>query len=92
MQFTGHMGRIMGIDWFPNDMGFTTCGQDGNIFFYDLYTSQDIGVRNTDHTFFRRDVKFSSVVNLPGKDYNFIAVGSDKTIHTEANELKTIPR
>ena len=26
MQFTGHSGRIMSIDWFPNDMGFTTCG------------------------------------------------------------------
>jgi len=33
------MGRIMSIDWFPNDMGFTTCGQDGNIYFYDLYST-----------------------------------------------------
>ena len=26
MIFIGHMGKIMSIDWFQNDMGFTTCG------------------------------------------------------------------
>ena len=69
MQFQGHMGRIMSIDWYANDMGFTTCGQDGNIYFYDLYTSQDIGERNRDNEYNRREVKFSSVVNLPGREY-----------------------
>ena len=86
------MGRIMGIDWYANDMGFTTCGQDGNIYFYDLYTSQDIGERNRDYEYNRREVKFSSVVNLPGRDYNFIAVGNEKIIYTETAELKSIPR
>jgi len=26
MNFTGHQNNIMSIDWFANDMGFTTCG------------------------------------------------------------------
>ena len=73
-------------------MGFATCGQDGNIYFYDLYTSQDIGERNRDRDKGRREVKFSSVVNLPGRDYQFIAVGNEKIIYTESNDLKTIPR
>ena len=46
MQFSGHTKRIMGIDWFANDMGFTTCAQDGSIYFYDLYTCESIGMRN----------------------------------------------
>ena len=41
MQFVGHNGRIMCIDWFHNDMGFTTCGVDGNIYFYNLYKGND---------------------------------------------------
>ena len=81
----------MAIDWFANDMGFTTCGET-NIYFYDLYNSIEIGERNRPKDRVRREVKFSSVVNLPGKDYNFIAVGNEKIIYTETNELKTIPR
>ena len=73
-------------------MGFATCGQDGNIYFYDLYTSQDIGERNRDRDKGRREVKFSSVVKRPGRDYQFIAVGNEKIIYTESNDLKTIPR
>ena len=62
-------------------MGFATCGQDGNIYFYDLYTSQDIGERNRDRDKGRREVKLSSVVNLPGRDYQFIAVCNEKIIY-----------
>ena len=92
MQFQGHMQRIMSIDWFANDMGFTTCGQDGNIYFYDLYSGQDVGERNRTMDQNRRDVKFSSVVNLPGKPYQFLAVGNEKTIYTESETLKLMPR
>jgi hypothetical protein len=88
------MGRVMSIDWFQNDMGFTSCGQDGNIYFYDLYSSTETGERNRAMDQNRRDVKFSSVVNLPDpkKPYNFIAVGSEKIIYTETEQLKVIPR
>lgn len=49
MQFGGHIARIMSIDWYANDMGFTTCGQDGMIYFYDLfnYDEKNQGKRNT---------------------------------------------
>ena len=93
MQFQGHMARIMSIDWYGNDMGFTTCGQDGNIYFYDLYTNgPDVGDRNRTKDKTVRDVKFSSVVNLPGHPYEFLAVGSEKTIYTEMEPLKVVPR
>ena len=28
--------RIKGISWAEDDMGFTTAGADGNVFFFDL--------------------------------------------------------
>lgn len=86
------MGRVMSIDWFANDMGFTTCGQDGNIYFYDLYSGTDVGERNRSKDQNRLKVKFSSVVNLPGAPYEFLAVGSEKTIYTETESLKVVPR
>jgi len=92
MKFQGHMGRIMSIDWFQNDMGFTTCGQDGNIYFYDLYSGTDVGERNRQVDANRREVKFTSVVNMPGKQYEFLAVGNEKTIFTTSEALKSIPR
>ncbi len=82
----------MGIDWFSNDMGFTTCGQDGNIYFYDLYSGLETHERNRDKDQTRREAKFTSVVNLPGKPYQFIAVSNEKVIYTETESLKVIPR
>jgi len=43
MMFSGHNQRTMSIDWFTNDMGFTTAGGDPNIFFYDLYGNDVTG-------------------------------------------------
>ena len=54
MQFTGHVSRVRCIDWFENDLGFTTCGNDGNVYFYDLFKPgqlKDPGKRNTDKDF-----------------------------------------
>ena len=82
----------MSIDWFPNDMGFTSCGQDGAIYFYDLYSVKEIGERNKQHEKKRHGVEFSSVVNLPNHPYNFLAVGNEKTIYTETEALKVVPR
>ena len=92
MKFTGHPGRIMCIDWFPNDMGFTTCGQDGNIYFYELYSGQDVGERNRAKDVSSRDIKFTSVVNIPQRPYEFVAVGSEKIIFTTTESLKAIAR
>ena len=92
MMFTGHNGRIMSIDWFHNDMGFTTCGVDGNIYFYNLYKGNDQGVRDHERDITFKKAKFTSVVNLPGPSYNILAVGSEKTIYTETESMKIIPR
>lgn len=35
MQFDAQ--KVACIDWYENDMGFTTCGLDGNIYFFDLF-------------------------------------------------------
>ena len=32
----GHSGLIKCIDWAEDDMGFTSCGMDGNVLYYDL--------------------------------------------------------
>ena len=83
----------MNIDWFANDMGFTTCGLDGNIYFYDLYNPELPSIRNNSKDrIYGRNVQLSSVVNLPGHPYEYIAVGSDKVILTHTEKLKTIPR
>jgi len=37
-------------------------------------------------------MKFTSVVNLPGKQYEFVAVGSEKFMFTQTENLKAIPR
>jgi len=84
MQFIGHSQRVRCIDWFENDMGISTCGQDGNIYFYDLFThSNDNGnKRNQEYDFNKRDVKLTSLVNVPSKSYQVFAVGSDGQITT----------
>ena len=91
MQFTGHVSRVRCIDWFENDLGFTTCGNDGNVYFYDLYKPgqlKDPGKRNTDKDFNKKDVKFSAVCNVPGKSYEIYSVGSDKLISTNITSKK----
>ena len=85
----------MCIDWYANDMGFSTCGQDGQVYFYKLYSPESNAPRNDrEWEFSKRDCKFSSVVNLniPGRPNQFLAVGSEKVIFTETEQLKTIPR
>ncbi len=91
MQFTGHVSRVRCIDWFENDLGFTTCGNDGNVYFYDLFKPgqlKDPGKRNTDKDFNKKDVKFTSVCNVPGKDYEIFAVGNDRLISTNSTNKK----
>ena len=94
MLFTGHLNRVSSIDWFENDLGFTTCGQDGNIYFYDdLYQiGEKSGLRNMNMDKNRKDVRFSCVVNIPGKPYQFLAVGNEQTIYTECEQIKVPPR
>ena len=79
MRFTGHQSKIMCIDWYANDTGFASCGLDGNVYFYKLYAPEMNAPRNDrELEFVNKNVKFSSVVNLniPGRPYQFLAVGS----------------
>ena len=91
MQFQDHTQRVMCIDWFHNDMGFSTCGQDGQIYFYDLYTEENES-RNRTKDARRPGAKMNSIVNLPGMPYEFLAVGTEKIIFTNTESLKAIPR
>ena len=40
-QMKGHNGRIRCIDWWEDDMGFTSCASDGTCYFYDLIKWRD---------------------------------------------------
>lgn len=88
MIFQGHVQRVRCIDWFENDLGFTTCCLGGNIYFYDLHQYykdlKKMGSRNTDKDYTKKEVKFTSVVNIPGKPYEILAVGSDRMITSNA--------
>jgi hypothetical protein len=52
MQCKGHGARVRAIEWFENDTGFASCGQDGFVFFYDLeHVRETNGTRNIDQDF-----------------------------------------
>ena len=90
MQFVGHVNKVRSIDWFENDMGFASCGLDGAIYFYDLYAyDRDAGKRNPDKDFSKRETKFTSLVNAPGKQYEVYAVGDDGAITTNFTSKKS---
>ena len=90
MQFTGHVNRVRSIDWFENDMGFASCGTDGNIYFYDLYAyDRDPGKRHQDKDYNKKETKFTSLVNVPGKHYEVYAVGSDGAITSNVTQKRS---
>lgn len=41
MQCKGHNNKVRCIDWYEDDMGFTSCGMDNNVFFYDLQLQKE---------------------------------------------------
>ena len=76
------MQRVRCVDWFEDDMGFASCGVDGNAYFYDLVKlREDGGTRNSDHDFNQKGVQFTGLCNIPGKKYEILLVGSDKKIY-----------
>jgi WD40 repeat protein len=40
-----HQQKVRSIDWWEDDMGFTSCGQDGMVFFFDLIIQKETGNR-----------------------------------------------
>jgi hypothetical protein len=60
--------KVCSIDWYENDMGFTTCGVDGNIYFFDLFVHTQEGKgRNTDMDYIAPDkgTRYNMVQTLP---------------------------
>lgn len=76
---------MRGIDWFDDDMGFTSCGIDGNVFFYELQMQKELNTRNSDKDF---NVKinannftgFTDVCNIPGQPYEALTVGGSAQV------------
>jgi WD40 repeat protein len=91
--FDGHPQPIKEIDWFENDLGFTTCAADGAVFFWDLYNysaekKPEELKRHQDADFNVKNVAFTSVVNVPGRQYQVYVVGNDKKIHSNLKVKK----
>ena len=79
MKFSqNHNKSVNSIDWFANDMGFASCGDDGYIYFIDLYTGRTGEKRNMQHSHSEKNVRYLSVANIPGKRYEVLAVGTDR--------------
>lgn len=80
MQCKGHSNKVRSIDWFDDDMGFASCGMDGNCYFYDLALQKDTQTRNSERDFNQKGVIFTGLTNIPGQPYNALVVGNDKHI------------
>lgn len=37
----GHVQKVRSIDWNDDDMGFVSCGLDGNVYFFDLILQKE---------------------------------------------------
>lgn len=86
-QCKGHVNKVRSIDWFENDTGFTSCGIDGNVYFYDLIVQKENSQRLNDKDFNQKNINFTSVVNIPGKPFEMYAVGNDRKIwHSKDNK------
>lgn len=82
MQCMGHNSQVRCIEWYDDDMGFTSCGMDGNLFFYDLQLQRETGMRNFDRDFLtQKGVYFTGLANVPGQLYSAVVVAKDNKIH-----------
>ncbi len=77
--FKGHLNKPRCIDWFEDDSGFISCGNDGAIYVFDVLTSTENN-RDLELDYNIKGIQFSSVVKIPGPGKNLYAVGSDGTI------------
>ena len=91
MQCKGHTGKVRSIDWWEDDLGFTSCASDGTCFFFDLIKQREEMSRLVDYDYPKRNVQFSGLVNVPNKPYEAIVVGNDKKIWVSNNEALSEP-
>ena len=72
--FDGPREIIRQLSWFENDLGFTTCAQDGNVYFWDLYNNQvekkqEELKRRQEDELHSKGVLFTGVVNVPNRPF-----------------------
>jgi WD40 repeat protein len=85
MSCKGHNQKVRSIEWYENDMGFTSCGMDGNVFFYDLQKQKEEMTRNSEKDFTQKGVTFTGLTNIPGCEHNALVVGNDRHIWRTAD-------
>lgn len=81
-----HYQPVRGIDWLPDDMGFTSCSQEGSVFFYDLAQLRETESRNTEKDFTEKGIGFVGLCNVPGMLYNAVALGNNRRIFRVCDE------
>jgi hypothetical protein len=78
--------RIRGIDWAEDDMGFTTAGADGNVFFFDIQMLRFKGSRLQEKDYNSKSLGtnsgFTDVANIPGTSEAIVVGGSSKVCKT----------
>jgi WD40 repeat protein len=81
-----HNMRIRGIDWAEDDMGFTTAGADGNVFFFDIQMLRFKGSRLQEKDYNSKSLGtnsgFTDVANIPGTSEAIVVGGSSKVCKT----------
>lgn len=86
-QCKGHQQKVLGIDWYEDDMGFTSCALDGNVFFYDLQLQKEMNTRNNAHDKKSNTLAgFRDVANIPGCPYDALVVGGSNNIYEKRGD------
>ena len=80
LQCKGHNGKIRCIDWWDDDMGFTSCAMDGSCYFFDLIKQKEDGNRILDYDVSKKNINFMGVCNVPKQYCKSIVVGTDRKI------------
>jgi cilia- and flagella-associated protein 57 len=66
MQIKGHSLKVRSIEWFQNDEGLCTAAMDGNCYFYDLISSDELqSNRNLEHDFHQKGCGFTGMCLMP---------------------------
>lgn len=76
----GHQQKVRSIDWFPEDLGFVSCGQGGDVYFWDFINAKENQFKIQDKELTQKGVQFTSVCNIPKKTHQVFVVGNDKRI------------
>lgn len=70
------------IEWNEDDLGYVSCGADGNVYFYDLIQlKKDPTITRVGEKDFNvKQVQFTHLINIPGKYCEAYVVGNDRKL------------